>query len=118
MLEKQPNSVRWFANNFTVDLATHVVCSSCGKAHESFSKVTDLALHVAGNRTIQAAVDSYFDHDDIHFRCNNCKKFNIVKKKHFIVSAPAHLCLQLRRFSDRGTKLTDEIEISSELSTQ
>lgn len=116
LLEKQPHSVRWFANNFTVNLATSVVCGSCGKVHESFNEVTDLALHVAGSRTVQTAVDSYFDHDDIQYLCEACRTFDIVKKKHFIVSASAYLCLQLRRFSNQGTKLTDEIEISSEIS--
>lgn len=115
VLEKQPHSVQWFADNFTVDLATHVVCNSCGKVNESFSEVTDLALHVGKNGTIQTAVDSYFNYDDIEYLCEACRTYDVVKKKHFIVSAPSYLCLQIRRFSDRGSKIIDEIEISSEL---
>lgn len=107
--------MRWFANNFTVDLATHILCASCGKIHESFSEVTDIALHLAGNNSIQSAIDSYFDHDDITYLCETCKNISIAQKKHFVVSAPAYLCLQLRRFSDRGKKLINDIQISPEL---
>lgn len=115
VLEKQTHSVRWFADNFTVDLATRVVCGSCGKMNESFCAVTDFALHVTGNRTVKTAVDSYFANDEINYQCEACRNCGIARKRHFIVSAPAYLCLQLKRFSGRGKKLTDLIEISSEL---
>lgn len=114
-LEKQVHPARWFTNSFTINLTTHIECGSCGKVHQSFSEITDIALHVVGNKTVQAAVDSYFHHDDIEYMCETCRTYDIVKKKHFILSAPECLCLQLRRFSDRGTKLTDEMEISSKL---
>lgn len=115
-LDQQAHSARWFSNNFTVNLTTHVKCSSCGTVHESFSGVTDIAVHLKGNRSIQDAVDSYFNYDDIEYMCEACRTYDIVKKKNFIQTAPACLCLQLRRFSERGTKITDTIEIASELS--
>lgn len=115
-LEKQNHSVRWFSDNFTVYLKTHILCDSCGKVHESFGESTNLALHVKGNRSVQASIDSYFNYDDIDYLCEDCCTYNSVKKKYFIIVAPLCLCVQLRRFSGEGTKITDAIEISSELS--
>ncbi|XP_037050724.1 ubiquitin carboxyl-terminal hydrolase 36-like [Bradysia coprophila] len=111
-LERPPHSARWFSNNFSMKLATSIKCDSCGKVHESTSPVTDLALHLEGNQSIQAAVDSYFDYDDVDFLCEECRTYDTVKKKHLILSAPPCICLQLRRFSEQGTKITDAIEIS------
>lgn len=114
--KKQPHSMPWFSRNFTFNLTTHIVCNSCGKVHESVGEATELALHVVASGTVQAAVDAYFSHEDIEYLCEDCRTYDIVKKKHFIVSAPTCLCLQLKRFSDQGTKITDSMEISSELS--
>lgn len=111
-LERPPHSARWFSNNFSVTIATSIMCDSCGKVHKSTSRVTDLALHVKGNPSIQAAVDSYFDYDDVHFLCEECRTYDTLKKKHLIISAPPCICLQLRRFSEQGTKITDAIEVS------
>lgn len=118
VLEQQPHSVRWFPNNFSIDLATHILCGSCGKVHKSSSEVTDLAIHVVKNGTVQDAVDSYFNYDDIQYQCEGCRAYVIARKKHFIVSAPAYLCIQIRRFSGQGSKITDKIEILPKLSVK
>lgn len=115
VLEKQPHSGQWFQNNFVANIATHVNCTSCGKVHQSCSRIADFALHLQGNQSIQTALDSYFSYDEIEYLCVSCKTYDTVKKKHFLLSAPDCLCLQLRRFSERGEKMNDEIEISSEL---
>lgn len=115
-LEKQTHPAHWITSNFTCDIATQVECGSCGKVHHSLSVITDVAIHVVGSSNIQAAVNSYFNRDDIEYLCKACGTYDVVKKKHSIVSAPACFCLQLRRFSDRGTKISDSIEISSKLS--
>lgn len=111
-LERPPHSAPWFTNNFSMKLATIITCNSCGKIHESTSQVTDLAIHLQGNRSVQAAVDSYFNYDDVDFLCEECRTYDTVQKKHHILSAPPCLWLQLRRFSKQGTKITDKIEIS------
>ncbi|KAG4074576.1 hypothetical protein HA402_004447 [Bradysia odoriphaga] len=111
-LERQPHYARWFSDNFSANLATHIKCNSCGKVHESRNEVQDFALDLVGNRSIQAAVDSYFNYDDVDFLCEDCRTYDTLKKKYFILSAPSYLCLQLRRFSEQGTKITDTIEIS------
>ncbi len=114
-LEKQKHSARWFVNNFTANIVTHVNCTSCGTVHKSFTEVLDFALHLKGNQSIQIALDSYFNHDDADFLCESCQTLDIAKKQHFLVSLPDCLCVQLRRFTERGEKLNDKIEISSEL---
>lgn len=112
----QPHSARWFVINFTANVATHVTCSSCGKVNQSSTEVLDFALHLQGNQSIQISLDSYFNYDDIVYLCETCQTSDKAKKKLFLLSAPYCLCVQLRRFSERGEKLNDKIEISSELS--
>lgn len=116
VLEEQPHDAHWFKKNFTANLATHVNCSSCGKVHESASEVVDFGLFLPGNDTIQTALDAYFDHDDIDFLCENCEALNVARKKHFLLTSPKCLCLQLKRFSSYGKKINDKIEVSLELS--
>lgn len=115
-LEKQEHSALWFSNNFTANISTHVNCSSCGKVNRSTSEVVYFALHLQRDRSIQTALDSYFNYDDIEYLCESCRTYDIAKKKHFLLSGPDYLCLQLRRFSELGEKITNEIEISLELS--
>lgn len=115
VLEQQTHSSHWFTGNFTADLTTHVNCSSCGTVHQSFSQVADFALHLPGNHSIQNALDSYFGYDEIDYFCESCRILNKLQKKHFLISAPKCLILQLKRFSDRSQKNSDEIEITMEL---
>lgn len=114
-LEKQKHSARWFGNNFTANIVTHINCSSCGEVHKSCVEVLDFALHLQGNQSIQFALDSYFNFENAEYLCESCRTLDIAKKQHFLLSAPGCLCVQLRRISERGEKINDKIEISSEL---
>lgn len=83
VLEQKPHSTLWFQNNFSANISTHVNCSSCGKVHKSFSRVADFALHLQGNQSIQVALDSYFDYDEIEYLCESRKTYKNSKKKTF-----------------------------------
>lgn len=115
-LEKQSHSTHWFVNNFSANIETHINCASCGTIHRSSVEVLDFALHLQGNQSIQIALDSYFHYEDTEYLCESCRTLDTAKKQHFLLSAPKCICVQLRRFSEQGEKLNDDIEISSELS--
>lgn len=115
-LEQQKHSARWFVNSFTVNIRTHVECSSCGKLHKTNGELTHFVLKIQGNQSIQSAMDSYFNYDPIEYYCSSCKvDKGSAEMKYFLLSAPDCLCLQLKRFDEQYKKINDSIEISSEL---
>lgn len=73
-LHHQKHSARWFVENFTVAIRTHVECSSCGKIHNSNGELADFALNIRGNPSVQSALDSYFHYDPVKYYCDSCKK--------------------------------------------
>lgn len=113
--EEQEHSVHWFSDNFISKITTKIECSLCKKVYKSTSYLGDIALDIINNKSVQQALDAYFDFESITgYKCAACKKGVSAKKKHQLKSAPKCICLQLRRFSTTK-KISRNIEITPTL---
>lgn len=115
-IEHQKHSVSWFTDNFTAKIQTTIECSLCKTIYKSYGFLGDLALHVNKNKSVQQALDAYFDLQSLDgYKCTSCKKKVSANQKHSLKRAPKCLFLQLRRFSTTNKKISRNIEITPTL---
>lgn len=114
-LEK--HSLKWFDNNFIADIRTLLQCSICKSIYQSDGHIGAFTLNIKNQKSVQAALDVFFDGETVDgYRCASCKKL-VTAKKHFsLVTAPSLLCVTLKRFSKNG-KINRNIEVTPELTT-
>lgn len=114
--EKQQHYMAWFEENFVADFTTVVECSNCKSVSETDGTIGDFALDICGQKSVQTAMDLYFDYATVDdYKCVGCAKRVRAKKKHLLTSPPPCLSIQLKRFSKARGKLNTNIEISPEL---
>lgn len=116
-METQKHSFKWFEDNFITDVRTIVQCLTCKTVFESNGHWGDFCLNINKQKSVQSALDVYFDWESVNgFDCNCCKKKVMAKKKYSLVSTPLCLCITLERFT-KSSKINSKIEITLELTT-
>lgn len=114
--QKQKHYLTWHEENFVADVKTVVECSVCKSSYETDGTIGDFALDIHGQKSVQSAMDLYFDSESVDgYLCVGCAKRVRMEKQHFLTSTPPCLSIQLKRFSESRGKLNTNIEISPEL---
>ncbi|XP_022218721.2 ubiquitin carboxyl-terminal hydrolase 36 isoform X1 [Drosophila obscura] len=93
-------------------LRSEVRCLSCSHVSITFQHFQDLLLDIRKSDTLEEAFDGYFSRErleDMGYKCEGCKKKVSATKQFSLERAPITLCIQLKRFSMIGNKLTKTI---------
>ncbi|KAH8302503.1 hypothetical protein KR044_007554 [Drosophila immigrans] len=93
-------------------LRSEVRCLSCNHVSITFQHFQDLLLDIRKADSLEEAFDGYFSRErleDMGYKCEGCKKKVSATKQFSLERAPITLCIQLKRFSMMGNKLTKQI---------
>lgn len=116
-MDVEKHSLKWFVNNFVAEVRTLLRCSICKSIYQSDSHIGDFTVNINGKKSIQAALDMFFDGETVDdYQCTRCNKLVTAKKQFSLISAPSCLCVTLKRFSKNG-KINRNIEVTRELTT-
>ncbi|KAH8379928.1 hypothetical protein KR009_008085 [Drosophila setifemur] len=90
-------------------LRSEVCCLSCSHVSITFQHFQDLLLDIRKSDSLEEAFEGYFSREkleDFGYKCEGCKKKVSATKQFRLERAPITLCIQLKRFSMIGNKLT------------
>ncbi|KAH8296148.1 hypothetical protein KR054_002351 [Drosophila jambulina] len=93
-------------------LRSEVRCLSCNHVSITFQHFQDLLLDIRKADTLEEAFEGHFARErleDMGYKCEGCKKKVSATKQFTLERAPITLCIQLKRFSMMGNKLTKQI---------
>ncbi|XP_016969554.2 ubiquitin carboxyl-terminal hydrolase 36 isoform X1 [Drosophila rhopaloa] len=93
-------------------LRSEVRCLSCSHVSITFQHFQDLLLDIRKADSLEEAFDGHFSRErleDMGYKCEGCKKKVSATKQFSLERAPITLCIQLKRFSMIGNKLTKQI---------
>ncbi|XP_052845456.1 ubiquitin carboxyl-terminal hydrolase 36 isoform X1 [Drosophila gunungcola] len=93
-------------------LRSEVRCLSCSHVSITFQHFQDLLLDIRKADSLEDAFDGHFSRErleDMGYKCEGCKKKVSATKQFSLERAPITLCIQLKRFSMIGNKLTKQI---------
>nr|B3M3M6.1 RecName: Full=Ubiquitin carboxyl-terminal hydrolase 36; AltName: Full=Deubiquitinating enzyme 36; AltName: Full=Protein scrawny; AltName: Full=Ubiquitin thioesterase 36; AltName: Full=Ubiquitin-specific-processing protease 36 [Drosophila ananassae] len=93
-------------------LRSEVRCLSCNHVSITFQHFQDLLLDIRKSDSLEEAFEGYFSREkleDFGYKCEGCKKKVSATKQFRLERAPITLCIQLKRFSMMGNKLTKQI---------
>jgi ubiquitin carboxyl-terminal hydrolase 36/42 len=102
-------------------LRSTVTCLACHHDSVTFQHFEDLPLDISRVSKLNEAIDGYFSRENLEdcgYKCESCKRRVPAAKKFTLERAPAVLCVQLKRFSALGGKITKPITITEKLSLQ
>jgi len=102
-------------------LRSTVTCFSCHHESVTFQHFQDLPLDISRVGTLSEAIQGYFSKENLEecgYKCESCKKRVSASKRFSLERAPAVLCIQLKRFTAMGGKLSKHISISEKLNLQ
>jgi len=101
-------------------LRQDVTCMQCHHVSVTFQHFMDLLLDIRPVSTIEDALNHYFKSErigdpsgsgDSMYKCDRCKARVHAKKRSFISRPPIVLCLQLKRFSLFGGKISKPVSL-------
>lgn len=100
-------------------IRTEVTCLQCGGVSTTFQHCQDLLLDIRRASTLDDALAAYFckerlDGDDA-YHCEQCHRKVSATKKFSLEKPPLVLCLQFKRFSIMGGKITKHVSFSQRL---
>ncbi|KAH8364174.1 hypothetical protein KR084_003451 [Drosophila pseudotakahashii] len=93
-------------------LRSEVRCLSCNHVSITFQHFQDLLLDIRKADSLEDAFEGHFSRErleDMGYKCEGCKKKVSATKQFSLERAPITLCIQLKRFSMIGNKLTKAI---------
>ncbi|XP_055619471.1 ubiquitin carboxyl-terminal hydrolase 36 isoform X2 [Toxorhynchites rutilus septentrionalis] len=99
-------------------LRSEVKCLSCQHISTTFQHFEDLLLDIRKVNSIEEALQVYFARErleEMQYKCEACKKRVAATKQFSLERAPFALCIQLKRFSMLGGKITKHVELRSKL---
>lgn len=102
-------------------LRSTVTCLSCHHESVTFQHFQDLPLDISRVNKLSEAIEGYFSRENLEecgYKCESCKRRVSAAKKFTLERAPVVLCVQLKRFSALGGKITKPITITEKLSLQ
>ena len=99
-----------------------VTCLKCKHVSTTFQHFMDLLLDIRQISNIEEALSQYFrperiggnngDSESNMYKCEKCKIKVQAKKRYMIERPPAVLCIQLKRFSLLGGKISKPVQLS------
>ena len=95
-----------------------VVCMKCNYNSITFQHFMDLLLDIRNASTIEEALALYFRGEKIGsddgnmYKCEKCKIKVPARKRSFIARPPVVLCIQLKRFSLMGGKISKPVQLN------
>ncbi|EDW93538.2 ubiquitin carboxyl-terminal hydrolase 36 isoform X1 [Drosophila yakuba] len=95
-------------------LRSEVRCLSCNHVSITFQHFQDLLLDIRKADSLEDAFEGHFSRErleDMGYKCEGCKKKVSATKQFSLERAPITLCIQLKRFSMIGNKLTKQISL-------
>ena len=127
-LDADEEAAMSFQHIFYGRLLQEVTCYGCSVVSFTFPDFVDLSVDIIGMDSIEKAISNYFEPKIIGdigkksslYKCNACKKNVLATSKNFIETAPAVLCIHLKRFQTFGEntgymKINDKIFLSREI---
>lgn len=102
-------------------LRSTVTCLSCNHESVTFQHFQDLQLDISRVSKLGDAIDGYFSRENLEecgYKCESCKKRVSAAKKFSLERAPVVLCIQLKRFTAMGGKISKSISITETVSLQ
>ncbi|XP_014213943.1 ubiquitin carboxyl-terminal hydrolase 36 isoform X3 [Copidosoma floridanum] len=93
-------------------IRTEVKCLQCGHISTTFQHFQDLLLDIRKANTIDEALAGYFGRemlDNNDYKCESCKRRVPACKQFTLERPPKVLCLQLKRFSVMGGKISRHV---------
>jgi ubiquitin carboxyl-terminal hydrolase 36/42 len=102
-------------------LRSTVTCLSCNHESITFQHFQDLPLDISRVAALSEAISGYFSRENLEecgYKCEACKKRVSAAKRFTLERLPVVLCIQLKRFTAMGGKMSKHIQISERLSLQ
>lgn len=99
-------------------LRSTVTCLSCNYDSVTFQHFQDLALDISRVGSLNEAISGYFSRENLEecgYKCESCKKRVSAQKRFSLERAPVVLCIQLKRFTAMGGKMSKHIQIGEKL---
>ncbi|XP_015189525.1 PREDICTED: ubiquitin carboxyl-terminal hydrolase 36-like [Polistes dominula] len=96
-------------------IRTEVKCLQCGHVSTTFQHFQDLLVDIRKASTLDEALNSYFSREQLDnndYKCEACKRRVPATKQFSLERAPKVLCVQLKRFSVLGGKISRHIDFS------
>lgn len=110
----------WVYRLFGGQFRSRVTCGSCGHNSDTFDTLLDLSVDIAKCDTLKQALRMFSAIERLEgsnkYKCEKCKKPVNAKKQITVHKAPMALCIQLKRFSPWGRKITNMIDYPETLS--
>ncbi|KAI0353045.1 cysteine proteinase [Trametes cingulata] len=112
----------WVYKIFGGLLRSRVKCLSCGHNSDTFDRMLDLSVDIAGVSTLKDALRKFVAVDHLRgadkYKCEKCKKPVNADKQFTIDEAPLVLTLHLKRFSPMGRKIPHPVAYQERLTLQ
>ncbi|KAI9000815.1 cysteine proteinase [Trametes punicea] len=112
----------WVHKIFGGLLRSRVKCLSCGYNSDTFDRMLDLSVDIAGVSTLKDALRKFVAVDHLRgadkYKCEKCKKPVNADKQFTIDEAPLVLTLHLKRFSPMGRKIPHPVSYQERLTLQ
>ncbi|KAI0772129.1 cysteine proteinase [Trametes elegans] len=110
----------WVYKIFGGLLRSRVTCLSCGHNSDTYDRMLDLSVDIAGVSTLKDAMRKFVAVDHLRgadkYKCEKCKKAVNADKQFTIDEAPLVLTLHLKRFSPMGRKIPHPVAYQERLS--
>lgn len=99
-------------------LRTEVTCLKCNHVSTTFQPTAELQLDIRHVTTLEDAISTHFKKerlDNNDYKCEKCRTISQATKQFSLEVPPIVLCLQLKRFTLFGTKITKRIHCNQYL---
>ncbi|KAJ8681566.1 hypothetical protein QAD02_017358 [Eretmocerus hayati] len=97
-------------------IRTEVKCLQCRHISTTFQHFQDLLLDIRKANSLDEALASYFGQEQLDnndYKCEACKRRVPATKQFILERPPKVLCIQLKRFSVLGGKISRHIDFKS-----
>ncbi|KAI0832628.1 cysteine proteinase [Trametes gibbosa] len=112
----------WIYKIFGGLLRSRVKCLSCDYNSDTYDRMLDLSVDIAGVATLKDALRKFVAVDRLRgadkYKCEKCKKAVNADKQFTIDEAPLVLTLHLKRFSPMGRKIPHPVGYTERISLQ
>ncbi|EIW61672.1 cysteine proteinase [Trametes versicolor FP-101664 SS1] len=112
----------WVYKIFGGLLRSRVNCLSCDYNSDTYDRMLDLSVDIAGVATLKDALRKFVAVDRLRgadkYKCEKCKKPVNADKRFTIDEAPVVLTLHLKRFSPMGRKIPHPVSYPERLTLQ
>ncbi|KAI0722755.1 cysteine proteinase [Earliella scabrosa] len=112
----------WVYTIFGGLLRSRVKCLACGHNSDTFDRMLDLSVDIAGVASLRDALRKFVAVDHLRgadkYKCEKCKKAVNADKQFTVQQAPLVLTIHLKRFSPMGRKIGHPVRYDEQISLQ